>query len=114
MWENDTGIQNNSYANSETSAREQERLLPIANVRRIMKKALPANAKIPKDAIETVQECVYVEPYKIYLQKLREAEGEKIAMGEQSDGGGLVNSGNSGVGFPAGGSGFLLFYLKKI
>ena len=44
--------------NSELSPREQDRLLPIANVSRIMKKALPANAKISKDAKETVQECV--------------------------------------------------------
>eukprot|EP01018_Ginkgo_biloba_P008677 Gb_07620 [translate_table: standard] len=40
------------------SIREQDRLLPIANVGRIMKRALPANAKISKDAKETVQECV--------------------------------------------------------
>ncbi|XAR56787.1 hypothetical protein NMG60_11037380 [Bertholletia excelsa] len=45
-------------ANSELSPREQDRFLPIANVSRIMKKALPANAKISKDAKETVQECV--------------------------------------------------------
>lgn len=37
---------------------DPERLLPIANVSRIMKKSLPANAKISKDAKETVQECV--------------------------------------------------------
>eukprot|EP00897_Mesotaenium_endlicherianum_P008058 jgi/Mesen1/7280/ME000373S06341 len=41
-----------------SSAREQDRFLPIANISRIMKKALPANAKIAKDAKETVQECV--------------------------------------------------------
>ena len=41
-----------------SSRREQDRFLPIANVSRIMKKALPANAKISKDAKETVQECV--------------------------------------------------------
>lgn len=41
-----------------SSIREQDRLLPIANVGRIMKKALPNNAKISKDAKETVQECV--------------------------------------------------------
>lgn len=40
------------------SIREQDRFLPIANISRIMKKALPANAKIAKDAKETVQECV--------------------------------------------------------
>lgn len=38
--------------------REQDRFLPIANVSRIMKRSLPANAKIAKDAKETVQECV--------------------------------------------------------
>ncbi|KAB1215105.1 Nuclear transcription factor Y subunit B-3 [Morella rubra] len=47
----------NTLAN-ELSLREQDRFLPIANVSRIMKKALPANAKISKDAKETVQECV--------------------------------------------------------
>ncbi|KAJ0242700.1 Nuclear transcription factor Y subunit B-2 [Hirschfeldia incana] len=43
---------------SQLSPREQDRFLPIANVSRIMKKALPANAKISKDAKETMQECV--------------------------------------------------------
>ena len=38
-----------------TMAREQDRFLPIANISRIMKKALPTNAKIAKDAKETVQ-----------------------------------------------------------
>lgn len=38
--------------------REQDRFLPIANISRIMKRALPSNAKIAKDAKETVQECV--------------------------------------------------------
>ncbi|CBI28444.3 unnamed protein product, partial [Vitis vinifera] len=54
--DNDSGGHNNSNANSELSAREQDRFLPIANVSRIMKKALPANAKISKDAKETVQD----------------------------------------------------------
>lgn len=40
------------------TVREQDRLLPIANVARIMKMAIPTNAKIAKDAKETVQECV--------------------------------------------------------
>lgn len=35
--------------------REQDRFLPIANISRIMKKSLPDNAKIAKDAKETVQ-----------------------------------------------------------
>lgn len=38
--------------------REQDRFLPIANVTRIMKKVLPTNAKISKDAKECIQECV--------------------------------------------------------
>ncbi|CEP15917.1 hypothetical protein [Parasitella parasitica] len=38
--------------------KEQDRFLPIANVARIMKKALPENAKIAKEAKECVQECV--------------------------------------------------------
>ncbi|KAJ4704104.1 Nuclear transcription factor Y subunit B [Melia azedarach] len=140
-------------ASSESSLREQDRFLPIANVSRIMKKALPANAKISKDAKETVQECVsefisfitgeasdkcqrekrktingddllwamttlgfedYVEPLKIYLQKFREMEGEKTAMGRQSDqrdigsgdhGGSLVNIGSSGGGVYGGAGG---------
>merc|ERR1712024_13452 len=38
--------------------REQDRFLPIANVARIMKKAMPTQGKIAKDARECVQECV--------------------------------------------------------
>lgn len=38
--------------------REQDRFLPVANISRIMKRALPPNAKIAKDAKETVQESV--------------------------------------------------------
>ncbi|RDD42099.1 Nuclear transcription factor Y subunit beta [Trichoplax sp. H2] len=38
--------------------REQDRFLPIANVNRIMKAALPKVGKIAKDAKECVQECV--------------------------------------------------------
>ncbi|XVF81429.1 hypothetical protein PTKIN_Ptkin15bG0154100 [Pterospermum kingtungense] len=58
--DNESGGNNNSGGSAprEASAREQDRFLPIANVSRIMKKALPANAKISKDAKETVQECV--------------------------------------------------------
>ncbi|RWR81787.1 nuclear transcription factor Y subunit B-1-like protein isoform X1 [Cinnamomum micranthum f. kanehirae] len=40
------------------SIREQDRFLPIANISRIMKKGVPTNGKIAKDAKETVQECV--------------------------------------------------------
>ncbi|KAJ3412786.1 hypothetical protein HDV05_000253 [Chytridiales sp. JEL 0842] len=42
----------------EDDLREQDRYLPIANVARIMKRALPDNAKIAKDSKECVQECV--------------------------------------------------------
>jgi nuclear transcription Y subunit beta len=38
--------------------REQDRFLPIANIGRIMKRALPPNAKVAKDAKDVVQECV--------------------------------------------------------
>lgn len=38
--------------------REQDRFLPIANISRIMKKALPPNGKISKEAKECIQECV--------------------------------------------------------
>ncbi|XWS55774.1 hypothetical protein CRYUN_Cryun09bG0029500 [Craigia yunnanensis] len=41
-----------------SNVRELDRYLPIANISRIMKKALPANGKTAKDAKETVQECV--------------------------------------------------------
>lgn len=45
-------------AKKSDEVREQDRFLPIANISRIMKKSLPPNAKIAKDAKETVQECV--------------------------------------------------------
>uniref|UniRef100_A0A8D3E3R6 Transcription factor CBF/NF-Y/archaeal histone domain-containing protein n=1 Tax=Scophthalmus maximus TaxID=52904 RepID=A0A8D3E3R6_SCOMX len=65
--------------------REQDIYLPIANVARIMKNAVPQTGKIAKDAKECVQECVSEfisfitsEPLKLYLQKFREAmKGEK-------------------------------------
>ncbi|BAT77299.1 nuclear transcription factor Y subunit B-3-like [Vigna umbellata] len=44
--------------NESSICREQDRLLPIANVGRIMKKVLPGNAKISKESKETMQECV--------------------------------------------------------
>ena len=37
---------------------DQERFLPIANINRIMKSALPNDTKISKEARECVQECV--------------------------------------------------------
>ncbi|XP_074303413.1 nuclear transcription factor Y subunit B-3 [Silene latifolia] len=57
--DNDSGGRNHGEGGHHLSSpKEQDRFLPIANVSRIMKKALPANAKISKDAKETVQECV--------------------------------------------------------
>ncbi|KAL9661880.1 hypothetical protein QQ045_026708 [Rhodiola kirilowii] len=47
-----------SSPTGQTSSKDPDRLLPIANVSRLMKKSLPANAKISKEAKETVQECV--------------------------------------------------------
>lgn len=120
-----TGLHNNTNNGSSSSQsviREQDRLLPIANVGRIMKKTLPTNAKISKEAKEIMQECVsefisfvtgeasdkchkekrktingddilwamttlgfeiYAEPLKIYLDKYREVEGEKLSMSKQ-------------------------------
>ncbi|KAG6477613.1 nuclear transcription factor Y subunit B-1-like [Zingiber officinale] len=43
---------------SGSGIKEQDRLLPIANVGRIMKQILPPNGKISKEAKETMQECV--------------------------------------------------------
>ncbi|KAJ4727631.1 Nuclear transcription factor Y subunit B [Melia azedarach] len=47
-----------SSAGEDGFIKEQDRLLPIANVGRIMKQILPPNAKISKEAKETMQECV--------------------------------------------------------
>ncbi|OIT26260.1 PREDICTED: nuclear transcription factor Y subunit B-5-like [Nicotiana attenuata] len=47
-----------SSSDQDAVIKKQERLLPIANVGRIMKQILPPNAKISKEAKETMQECV--------------------------------------------------------
>ncbi|KAA8491634.1 Nuclear transcription factor Y subunit B-1 [Porphyridium purpureum] len=39
-------------------SREQDKYLPIANIARIMKQALPESGKVAKDGKDTVQECV--------------------------------------------------------
>ncbi|XVF61047.1 hypothetical protein PTKIN_Ptkin08bG0097500 [Pterospermum kingtungense] len=52
-----SGSSNNNNNNNNNN-KEQDRFLPIANVGRIMKKVIPSNGKISKDAKETVQECV--------------------------------------------------------
>jgi len=44
--------------NNRNEFREQDCFLPVANVNRIMKEILPKNAKIAKEARDTLQECV--------------------------------------------------------
>ncbi|KMZ60724.1 Nuclear transcription factor Y subunit B-3 [Zostera marina] len=51
-------VGSSSNSNSKRDAASNDRFLPIANVSRIMKRALPINAKISKEAKETIQECV--------------------------------------------------------
>ncbi|KAE8698318.1 Nuclear transcription factor Y subunit B-3 [Hibiscus syriacus] len=53
-----SGSNNDGGGSSSNIIKEQDRLLPIANVGRIMKQILPPNAKISKEAKETMQECV--------------------------------------------------------
>ncbi|KAJ6426247.1 hypothetical protein OIU84_026768 [Salix udensis] len=127
--DNESGGQNNSNTN-ESSPREQDRLLPIANecvsefisfitgeasdkCQREKRKTINGDDLLW--AMTTLGFEDYVEPLKIYLQKFREMEGEKTAamgivrQGDSRDGGAgggdgsVVNSGNSGGGF--GGSG---------
>ena len=43
--------------NKKRKMADEDRLLPIANVGRLMKQILPSNAKISKEAKQTVQEC---------------------------------------------------------
>ncbi|KPJ01588.1 PREDICTED: nuclear transcription factor Y subunit B-3-like [Papilio xuthus] len=53
--------ENNSDSNcggKNVPLREQDRFLPIANIAKIMKRAIPENGKIAKDARECVQECI--------------------------------------------------------
>ncbi|EAW08340.1 nuclear transcription factor Y subunit beta [Aspergillus clavatus NRRL 1] len=50
--------QDQTQNQGEFEVKEQDRWLPIANVARIMKLALPENAKIAKEAKECMQECV--------------------------------------------------------
>ncbi|XP_050240076.1 nuclear transcription factor Y subunit B-5-like [Quercus robur] len=54
----DDNVGANDPYEDNNNIKEQERLLPIANVGRIMKQSLPSNAKISKEAKETMQECV--------------------------------------------------------
>ncbi|XP_076801334.1 uncharacterized protein LOC143445859 isoform X2 [Clavelina lepadiformis] len=56
--EEDVSDRRLSSEQSKGPYREQDIYLPIANVARIMKTAVPSNGKIAKDAKECVQECV--------------------------------------------------------
>uniref|UniRef100_A0A804R3A7 Transcription factor CBF/NF-Y/archaeal histone domain-containing protein n=1 Tax=Zea mays TaxID=4577 RepID=A0A804R3A7_MAIZE len=84
-------------ANAGGGGKEQDRFLSVANIGRIMRRAVPENGKIARDARESIQECErrktindddiiwslgtlgfeeYVEPLKIYLNNYRETEGD--------------------------------------
>lgn len=52
------GVAASNASGDDDCLKEQDRLLPIANVGRIMKKILPPSGKISKEAKETMQECV--------------------------------------------------------
>ena len=52
------GLHSNEEESISPGCREHDRFLPIANISRIMKRTLPPNAKIAKDAKDIVQECV--------------------------------------------------------
>eukprot|EP00731_Ephydatia_muelleri_P002657 Em0001g2657a len=53
-----TTTTHNQPAAKKVVYREQDRFLPIANIARIMRNALPKNGKVSKDAKECMQECV--------------------------------------------------------
>ncbi|XP_059318350.1 nuclear transcription factor Y subunit B-5-like [Lycium ferocissimum] len=58
MVDNINNILGSINSSEEGGIKEQDRLLPIANVGRLMKQILPQNAKISKEGKETMQECV--------------------------------------------------------
>ncbi|XP_020400198.1 nuclear transcription factor Y subunit B-4-like [Zea mays] len=45
-------------ANAGGGGKEQDRFLSVANIGRIMRRAVPENGKIARDARESIQECV--------------------------------------------------------
>jgi len=55
---NSNNLRERDNAPTSIETREQDRFLPVANIARIMKRVLPPNEKIAKDAKEAVQECV--------------------------------------------------------
>ncbi|KAJ0057778.1 hypothetical protein NL108_018023, partial [Boleophthalmus pectinirostris] len=56
--EGEEGLNDHDDSGIKENFREQDIYLPIANVARIMKNAVPTTGKIAKDAKECVQECV--------------------------------------------------------
>jgi hypothetical protein len=56
--DNNDNLGEDSGDDDDDVVKDQDRLMPIANVARIMKQAVPQSAKISKDAKECVQECV--------------------------------------------------------
>uniref|UniRef100_A0A3B4AEZ3 Transcription factor CBF/NF-Y/archaeal histone domain-containing protein n=1 Tax=Periophthalmus magnuspinnatus TaxID=409849 RepID=A0A3B4AEZ3_9GOBI len=56
--EGEEGMNDHDDSGIKENFREQDIYLPIANVARIMKNAVPTTGKIAKDAKECVQECV--------------------------------------------------------
>ena len=51
-------MNNNNNDDEKKKTNEFERYLPIANIGRIIKKNLPNEVKLSRDAKETFQECV--------------------------------------------------------
>eukprot|EP00741_Cyanophora_paradoxa_P003438 tig00000704_g3341.t1 len=115
-----SGGEGDAREDADREVREQDRFLPIANISRIMKKALPANAKIAKDAKETVQDdkCQrekrktingddllwamstlgfdnYTEPLKLYLAKYRDSQKNEKGSGDEKEEGHI-----GGYGYP--------------
>ncbi|KAK2749667.1 hypothetical protein FQN57_005889 [Myotisia sp. PD_48] len=66
-----------SHSQGDFEVKEQDRWLPIANVARIMKTALPENAKIAKEAKECMQECVSEFISFITSEASEKCQGEK-------------------------------------
>jgi nuclear transcription Y subunit beta len=58
MSEGFDGTENGGGGGGGGVGKEQDRFLPIANIGRIMRRAVPENGKIAKDSKESVQECV--------------------------------------------------------
>ncbi|KAJ5543357.1 Histone-fold [Penicillium sp. DV-2018c] len=79
----DKDQQDTQAHHGEFEVKEQDRWLPIANVARIMKLALPENAKIAKEAKECMQECtssltVPTASEKCQQEKRKTVNGEDI------------------------------------